>query len=105
MKSVRAIRQGNGVNAIYDYGDFSVSAYYGSGYSITVYTGTNEVQSEVFTLPYEFFMPELDTFIEVIRTRKADKTPRDYVAPVFILDATIRAFESEKEIKIEIPSI
>ena len=105
MKSVRAINNGSSVNAIYDYGDFSVTAYYGSGYSITVYTGINQVKSEVFELPYEFFMPELDTFVEVIRTGKADKSTKDYVAPVYILEATVKAFETGEKIDILIPEI
>ena len=105
MKSVRAIKTDKGVNAVYDYGDFSVSAFYGAGYSVTLYTSGFGAVSETITLGDDFFVPELDTFVEVLRTNKADKSTKDYIAPVFILEATVEAFETGNEVEILIPEI
>lgn len=105
MKSVRAIKTDKGVNAVYDYGDFAVSAFYGAGYSVTLYTSGFGAVSETITLGDDFFVPELDTFVEVLRTNKADKSTKDYIAPVFILEATVEAFETGNEVEILIPEI
>ena len=105
MKSVKAIKSDKGVNAIYNYGDFAVTAFYGAGYSVTLYPSGFSAVSETITLGDDFFVPELDTFVEVLRTNKADKSTRDYIAPVYILEATVEAFESGNEVEILIPEI
>lgn len=105
IKSVRAIRSKNGVHAIYSYENFDVTVYFGTGYSVTLYMDDFTAQSENFELPDDFYMPELKTFYNVIKTGKADKTTKEYIAPVCILEATEKAFESNEEVKIEIPEI
>lgn len=105
IKSVRALRTPNGVHALYYYDSFTVSAFYGAGYSVTLYTGRVSALSESFELPRDFYMPELETFYRVIKTGKPDKTARDYIAPVYILAATVDAFEKNTEIAIDIPLI
>ena len=105
VKSVKAIEEPNGVHAIYDYGNFTVSGHYGGGYTGTIYIGNYGAKSEVFVLGEDFYMPEIITFYDVMKKRKADKTAKEYIAPVYILDATIKAFKENKEISIEIPNI
>lgn len=105
IKSVRAIKTKNGVNALYHYDSFTVSAFYGAGYSITLYTGGFSADSKAFDLPEDFYMPELETFYNVIKSGKPDKTKRDYIAPVYILEATIESYENDKEVRIDIPLI
>lgn len=105
IKSVRAVRTQNGVQALYHYDSFTVSAFYGAGYSVTLYTGGFSSMSEAFELPKDFYMPELETFYNVIKTGKPDKTARDYIAPVCILEATVESYESSREVTIDIPSI
>ena len=105
MKSVRALKTDNGVHAIYDYDKFAVSAFFGAGYSVTLYTGGSSSISESFDLPNDFYMPEIETFYSVIKTGKPDKTKREYIAPICILEATVESYENNKEVVIDIPLI
>lgn len=105
MKSVRAIKNSKGVNAIYSYGDFAVTAFFGSNYSITLYTVNDVATTEAVSLPADYYMPELKTFYEVIKSGKPDKSRREYIAPVYILDATVKAYETDSEIMIDIPNL
>lgn len=105
IKSVRAVSTGKGVHAIYAYDGFTVSAFFGAGYSITLYTGDFSSVSESFDLPEDFYMPELDAFYNVIKSGKPDKSKKDYIAPIYILEATVKAFETDKEISIDIPEL
>ncbi|MBR2973166.1 MAG: Gfo/Idh/MocA family oxidoreductase [Clostridia bacterium] len=102
VKSVRAMKHPGGVYALYQYEKFAVTAFYGAGYSVSLYTGQGS-EAEGFGLHKGFHIPEIKTFYEVIKTGKSDKTAREFVAPVYILDATIRAYETNKEVTIDIP--
>ena len=99
------MKTANGVHAIYSYENYDVSAFYGGGYTVAVYTDNFEAESVAVKLQDDFYMPELKTFYNVIKTGKADKTTKEYIAPVYILEATVKAFESNEEVKIEIPEI
>ncbi len=105
VKSVRALRTVNGVQAIYNYEKFSVTAFYGAGYSVTLYTDGFNAKAEEIILPDDYFKGELEAFYNVIKTGKPDKTEREYVAPVYLLEATIEAYEKNKEIFIDIPFV
>lgn len=105
VKSVRALRTENGVQAIYNYEKFSVTAFYGAGYSATLYTDGFNAKAEEIILPDDYFKGELEAFYNVIKTGKPDKTEREYVAPVYLLEATIEAYEKNKEIFIDIPFV
>jgi len=103
IKSVSAKKDSNGVMAHYAYDGFNVSAYFGAGYTVTLYTdGYNAIQENI-TLPAGYFIPELKAFYDVIKNGKSDRDYRTLVAPVYIIDATIKAFETEKEVYIKIP--
>jgi hypothetical protein len=80
-----------------------VSAFYGAGYSVTVYTGGYDAIGKSFNLPDDYYMPELKTFYDVIKTKKPDKTVKDYIAPVYILEATINSYEENRTVVIDIP--
>lgn len=103
MKSVRALKTQQGVHALYKYENFTVSAFFGTGYSVSVYTDPYGMQAEAFYLPEDFFVPEIEAFYSVIKTGKPDKSRREYVAPIYILEATEKAYESGEEIDIDIP--
>lgn len=103
VKSVRAVKENGGVHAIYKYDKFTVSAFYGCGYSVSVYTDAYSAISKSFDLPNDYYMPELQTFYDVIKSGRPDKTIRDYIAPVYILESTIKSYEQECEIAINIP--
>lgn len=101
IKSVTAIKDKNGVHAIYSYDEFSVSAYFGTSYSVSVYSNVVGVTAEVFGLDADYFVPELKAFYEVLKSGKADKTEKQIKAPVYVLDATIRAYTENKEIVLK----
>lgn len=103
VRSVRALKVNNGVHAIYDYDAFTVSAFYGAGYSVTVYTGGYDAVAKSFSLPGDYYLPELKTFYDVIKNKKPDKTMKEYIAPVYILEATIKAYEENCKMNIDIP--
>lgn len=100
IKSVTAVKDKNGVHAVYNYDDFSVSAYFGTGYSVSVYTTGGNITSEVIVLGEDYFVPELEAFYKVLRSGKADKTEKEIKMPVYVLDATIKAYTEKKEIFI-----
>ncbi len=103
VKSVRAYEDNKGVAAVYYYDDFSVTAYYGGAYSITGYVGEWDVVSSTITLGDKPNVAELKAFYEVIKDGKSDLTDRDIAAPVYIIDATIKAYEEGRVVDIEIP--
>lgn len=98
IKSVTAVKDKNGVHAVYNYDDYSVSAYFGTNYSVSVYSKTSGVTADVFSLTSDYFVPELKAFYEVLKSGKADKTEKQIKAPVYVLDATIKAYTENKEI-------
>jgi len=98
IKSVTAVKDKNGVHAVYNYDDYSVSAYFGAWYSVSVYSKGAGFTSEVCRLASDYFVPELKAFYEVIKTGKVDKTEKEIKAPVYVIDATIRAYTENKEI-------
>ncbi|MBQ4516480.1 MAG: Gfo/Idh/MocA family oxidoreductase [Clostridia bacterium] len=102
VKSVRAEKNERGVNAIYRYNGFDVTTFYGSGYSVTVYMNEWVAKAESFDLTATYFMPPLESFIKVLKSGKADKTKKEFMAPVFIIDATIKSYNENREVIIDI---
>lgn len=94
--SVEAKPNANGVHAVYHYPKFDVTAYFGTGYSITVYVGGYGVKCESIDLPGDYFMPELRETADMLLNRRVRQTPEEVVYPVLVLDATVRAMESGK---------
>ncbi len=94
--SVEAKPTKDGVHAVYHYPNFDITAYFGTGYSITVYAGGYGVKSEVIDLPGDYFMPELRETNDMLTKRHVRQTPEEVVYPVLVLDATVRAIDSGK---------
>lgn len=103
VKSVSAQKCVNGVNAVYHYDNYDVSAFYGSGYSVTIYKNGFELVCEEVVLGDDFYTKEIMAFYQNLKNKKSDYTDREFTMPVYLLDATIRAFENNEEIKIENP--
>jgi len=98
IKSVRAFKEKNGVHAVYSYEDFSVSAFFGTIYSVSVYTSNYSMEQESFDLTADYYMPELESFYNVLKSGKADKTKEQFTKPIYVLDATIRAYTENRQI-------
>lgn len=105
IKSVVAKKDATGVMATYEYENFNVTAYFGTGYCVTVYTGGYDVITESVELGSDYYIHELKAFIDVARSGKSNVEYRTLVAPVYIIDATIKAYESGEEVKIIIPEL
>ena len=103
-RSVTATRTEDSVQAVYKYDDFSVSAFFGTGYTATVYTGTDSAECANVTLT-GCADAELEEFYHMVKTGQGAEDYRAFAAPVFIIEATIKAFEEGTEVEINIPEI
>lgn len=104
IKSVSAHRQGDHVSAVYHYENMDVTAYFGTGYSVTVYQTPTQAKSITVTTA-GCYDAELNEFCRMVRTGKGVESYHDFVLPVFVIDATIRAFEENRTVEISIPEI
>ncbi len=93
--SVEAKRKGDGVPAVFHYPSFDVTAYFGTGYSITVYLGGYGVACERIDLGADYFMPELEEVAAMLRDGRVRQTPEELVYPVLVIDALIRSMEAD----------
>ncbi len=105
VRSVRAYKNEESVSAIYKYDGFTVNAFYGGDYSVTVYGRDMKSFAPVVDLGGAKYIDELVPFLDAIKTGKVDRT-LDYLRyPVALIDATIRSFNEDKEIAITVPEI
>ena len=105
VRSVRAVKNADSVSAIYKYDNFTVNAFYGGDYAITVYGKDMKTFAPKVDLGGARFTDELVPFLDAIKTGKVDRD-LDYLKyPVALIDATIRAFTEDKEIAIAVPEI
>lgn len=103
VKRVSATKEGDVVRAVYHYDGFDVSAFYGTGFSAVVYLNGGETYGKSFDLSATFYVPPLENFYKSIKNRQADKTKKEFISSVYIIDATIRSYSFHKEIDINIP--
>ncbi len=98
VKSVNAVKSANGVSAIYRYDNFDVTAIYGAEYSATIYT-TKKVIHRNINLS-DGIEREMNEFMEMLHTGVRPQTFSQLTKPVFVIDATIKAYESGKTVEI-----
>lgn len=99
--SVTAVKGETHVRAEYFYDRFSVTAFYGTGYTACVYKERGRTECVKIALPKDYIVPELREFEQMLKTKKMPVPYRSFAAPVFIIDATIRAFETGRRAKVE----
>lgn len=105
VKSVIAVKNADSVCAIYKYEKFTVNAFYGGDYAITIYGKDQKSFAPAIDLGGAKYTAELVPFLDAIKTGKVDRT-LDYLKyPVALIDATIRAFTEGGEIDIVVPEI
>ncbi len=104
VKSVSATREGDVVRAVYHYEGFTVSTFYGTGFSAVVYLNGGDAYGKSFDLSATFYMPPLDNFYKSIKNKKSDKTKKEFISSVYIIDATIKAYSSQMEIVVNLPN-
>ena len=105
VKSVIAVKNENSVSAIYKYDGFTVNAFYGGDYAITVYGKDQKVFAPEVNLGGAKYTDELVPFLDAIKTGKVDRTLEYLAVPIAVIDATIRSFTENKEIEIVVPEI
>ena len=104
VRSVSAKKEQKRVSAVYHFDGFNVTAFYGGGFSAVVYLNGVTSCGGSFKLSDKYYEPLLDNFYKVIKNKQTDKTRREFIAPVYIIDATIKSFTQEREIEINIPN-
>ncbi len=104
VKSVSAKREGDVVRAVYHYEGFDVNAFYGSGFSSVVYLDGWVSYGRSFDLTEKFYEPPLENFYKAIKNKRADKTKKEFISSVYIIDATIKSYSCQNEIDINIPN-
>lgn len=104
VRSVSAKRTEDGVVAVYKYDDFYVSTYFGTSYTATIYTESGKAEFVNVTLN-GCADAELEEFYHMVKTGQGVTDYRAFAAPVFIINATIKAFEEGTEEDIVIPEL
>ena len=100
VKSVSALKSPKGVSAVYRYDNFDVTALYGAEYNYAcVLYGKQMVYREIDLS--DGTRREMNEFSELLHTGKARQTFEELTRPVFVIDATNKAFDSGKLTEIE----
>lgn len=101
VKKVAADKGKDFVRAVYEYNDFAVSVYFGSGYTVTLYK--DSYYAEPLNISIGDSEDELREFYSIIKNRKENRNYREWIAPVFLIDATMKAYEQRRVIEFVIP--
>ena len=106
VKTVRAKKRSDSVIMQANYGDFEVSGHWGpSDYSASVYFKNRSVLRSL-DIGTDGYQRELNLFTDMVLSGQPPVDYRDMIAPVFILTAVERAFESGEEVAVnEIPEL
>ena len=99
VRKVRACRGKDYVQAVYEYDDLAVSVYFGSGYTVTLYK--DKYHAEPMKISTEGSEEELEEFYRIVKNGQINISYRDWIAPVFLIDATIKSYEQNREIVID----
>ena len=100
--SVKAYKREGQVNCIYRYPDFDVYAEFVDGnylYHVSADTERAVIHTDI-SVTEAIFEYEFDEYVKVLKGGSSPYTPSDFFAPVFVIDATIRAIASGNEEKI-----
>lgn len=101
-KSVRAFPHDGGVNCVYRYGDFDVYAEFVEGnylYHLSVSCEKAVLHTDI-SVTEDIFAYEMDEYYAIVNGGESPFNFSDFFAPVFVMDATIRAIESGDEEQI-----
>jgi predicted dehydrogenase len=99
-KAVTAKEIGDTVTAVYEYDSYNVTALYeeASGY----YFAERHYEKEVEAIKLgangmdEWFLGEFRDFVDLLRGKSEGRDYTEFIAPVFLLTATVRSLESGK---------
>lgn len=98
-KSVIATKNGKLITVVFKYSDFDATGIYVDGnyiYSATRMSENGET-SCVFDADNKCFYDEFDEFYELLCGNEQKISYKDFISPVFVINAIIRSLESGKE--------
>jgi len=104
IKCVNAKLFADHVEAKYFYEDMTVTAYFGTGYTVTVYEGGYQAKSTSVTMD-GCYDAEVSEFYRMVKTGEGVPSYKEFIAPVCIIDATIQAFQQNRTVEIHIPEV
>ena len=107
VKAVSAEKLANSISLTAKYDGYNVQGTYVEHtgyYSATVY-GSKSAKAEILKFTPDSFSHEMDDMLALLHGEEMKKNYEDFIFPVFVLNATVRALESGKceklnEIKI-----
>lgn len=107
VKAVSAEKLANSISLTAKYDGYNVQGTYVEHtgyYSATVY-GSKSAKAEILKFTPDSFSHEMDDMLALLHGEEMKKSYEDFIFPVFVLNATVRALESGKceklnEIKI-----
>ncbi len=95
-KNVQAFRNENVINVVFGYDDYDICAMYVDG-SNTYYASrhaANKITSEQVIVDNACFLAEFNEFYELLLGAEQKTTYKDFISPVFVLNAIYRSLES-----------
>lgn len=101
VKKVTADKGQDYVRAVYEYDDFAVSIYFGTGYTVTLYK--DDYYAEPLNISIGDSKEVLDEFYWLVKNGQGNRNYREWITPVFLIDATVRAYEQNRVIEVIIP--
>ena len=106
-KTVTAKQVGEKVDVLFGYESYNVHATYVDGvyrYNAAVLLADGLVSREL-TVDSKVFTSEFDCFYELLLGGAGEESVRDFISPVFVIDAVVRALASGREEQVaEIPA-
>lgn len=102
-ESVKAFKREGGVNCIYRYPDYDVYAEFVNGnylYHVSASCEKAILHTDI-NVSSDIFAYEMDDYYSILIGMESTFTLSDFFAPVFVIDATIRAINSGNEEKID----
>lgn len=98
-KSVLATKNGNVITTVFKYADFDVTGIFIDGsyiYSATIFSTKGE-SGGIFDVDDKCFYDEFDEFYQLLCGEEQKISYKDFISPVFVINAIMRSLESEKE--------
>ncbi len=104
-KSVRAYKNGNNITVVFRYDDYDVTGLYTDGYFTSYYAmraSENKVSGNEFPVNADSpcFSIEFEEFYELLSGGEQKISYRDFIAPVFVMNAINRSLEDDCEIEV-----
>lgn len=100
--SVVAKRLENQINAVFEYPEFDVFAYYTNGsylYFASVQSERAEKSLDI-VVDESIYAPEFEEFYKLLKGGMPTQTLSEFISPVFVIDALIRAAENGERVTL-----